>query len=139
MVGAALVGLLWAVTGGGEDRSEGDTFTATGVVHVDDEYAERDEDADSLVACQSDFQKDGHKGGAEVTVLNGSGEVLAASALGPNTFADEEIGSDCLLRFQVPDVPAGEKHYRIAVAGQSPVTTTEDVLSSGSFVSTVGD
>ncbi|MFD8204781.1 hypothetical protein [Streptomyces sp. NPDC059701] len=121
------------------DSRESEAFTATGMVRVDDEYTEEDEDAEDTGYCQSDFQKDGYEGGAEVTVLNGSGEVLAASTLDLGIYEGDEIPSDCLLRFQVPDVPAGQKHYRVVVAGKPPVTTTEEALNSGDFVITVGD
>lgn len=71
------------------------------------------------------------KGGAEVTVEDSEGKVVALGRVkGPGEVGDGGLNAPCIFTVDIPDVPAGGRFYRITVGSSgTPFTLKESELS----------
>lgn len=107
--------------------TSGNQFTATGTVRLTFGQFEQSTTPRSK-DCWGAGGFDDLRPGAQVTVEDPSGKVLAAGTITTGE-ADALAGSrQCALRFEVADIPAGETLYGLVVGRRDPVQMREETL-----------
>jgi hypothetical protein len=128
-VGAGLVGGIWAVAAGSGSSGPG-TFTLEGTFELT-------EDATSTGGgCGGSYDSgyDDIQEGASVTVYGAKGDVVATGELGDSSFVDYT----CTFEVAVPDVPKGEKFYKVEVSHRGTVQLSAKEAENGEFAASLG-
>lgn len=127
-VGAGLVGGTWAITA--HDGSSGPgTFTLKGSFTLT-------EAGRTSTGCGGRYDSgyDDIQEGASVTVYGAKGDVVATGALGDSSYVDYR----CTFKVAVPDVPKGEKFYKVEVSHRGTVQLTAKEAEDGKFAASLG-
>lgn len=115
--------------------SEPDRFTLTGSLTITDPNgATLDLTPDGAWTCRGDGGYSDIQPGAQVTVSDASGTVLAVGELGQGGDTVEP----CVMPITVPGVPHGEDFYRVEVAGRGGITVDKIDAQAGLVDLTVG-
>ncbi|MGV9252027.1 hypothetical protein [Streptomyces sp. NPDC003697] len=124
-VGAGLMGGIWVITA----NSEPGTFTLTGTFSLT-------EDALTLGdTCSGTGGYDDISEGTSVTVYGAKGDVIATGRLGDS----EKTGyNSCDFAVEVPDVPRGERFYKVEVSHRGTVQLTAEEAENGEFGASLG-
>ena len=126
-VGAALVGGIWAITAAAGSGGPG-TFTLEGSFTLTEDAIEYDG------GCLGTGGYDDIREGTGVTVYGAGGDVIATGELGDSTYAD----SACEFNIAVPDVPKGEKFYKVEVSHRGTLQLSAEEAENGGFAGTLG-
>jgi hypothetical protein len=127
-LGAAIVGGVWAATASGP--SGPGTFTLTGSFVLAEDAAR----TDGGCGGRYDSGYDDIHEGASVTVYGASGAVIATGELGDSSYVDYK----CTFKVAVPDVPKGEKFYKVEVAQRGTVQLSAKEAEGGDFGASLG-
>ncbi|MFF9274143.1 hypothetical protein [Streptomyces griseosporeus] len=129
-LGAGLMGAVWAVSansGSGEPA----TFTLEGTFTLTDRAVP---DADDGCSAASDSGYDDIAEGTSVTVYGAGGDVIATGQLGTSRYTD----FTCEFDIAVPDVPKGEKFYKVEVSHRGTIQLTAEEAENGELAATLG-
>ncbi|MEU4039676.1 hypothetical protein [Streptomyces collinus] len=74
--------------------------------------------------------------GTSVTVYNAAGSVVATGALSNSSY--DEDSYNCSFDVAVPDVPKGEKLYKVEVSHLGTLQLTSKEAENGEFGGTLG-
>ncbi len=124
--GAAIVGSIWAITATGS--SGPGSFTLEGTFTLNEDATEYDG------GCLGTGGYDDIREGASVTVYGASGDVIATGALGDSTYSDYT----CSYDIAVPDVPKGEKFYKVEVSHRGTLQLSAEEAENGEFAGSLG-
>ncbi|SEE65599.1 hypothetical protein SAMN05216532_8180 [Streptomyces sp. 2231.1] len=129
-VGAGLVGGIWAITAN-SGPSDPSTFTLKGSFELTDSVT-----PDGNGGCRGrlDSGYDDIAEGTSVTVYGASGDVVATGGLGKSS---EDLGT-CTFKVSVPDVPTGEKFYKVEVSHRGTLQLTAKEAENGEFAGSLG-
>ncbi|MGW6738724.1 hypothetical protein [Streptomyces sp. NPDC055013] len=129
-LGAGIVGGIWAiVANSGPDRPP--TFTLKGTFTLtEDAISTGDDDC----SASYDSGYDDIAEGTSVTVYGAKGDVIATGELGDSTYADYA----CLFDIAVPDVPKGEKFYKIEVSHRGTLQLSAKEAENGELTASLG-
>ncbi|MFJ8504936.1 hypothetical protein [Streptomyces avermitilis] len=128
--GAAIVGGTWAITANsGPDAPA--TFTLKGSFALTDSVV-----PDGNGGCGGTRGYDDILEGASVTVYGASGDVVATGGLGNSTYDGDAY--DCTFKVAVPDVPKGEKFYKVEVSHRGTVQLSGKEAENGGFGASLG-
>ncbi|MFF9607646.1 hypothetical protein ACF1GY_36195 [Streptomyces sp. NPDC014684] len=132
-IGAAVVGGAWLVTAT-TGPSEPATFTLKGTFALTDSvYTDPGDDS-----CRgsADSGYDDIAEGTSVTVYGAEGDVIATGSLGQSN--SDETGTACTYKIAVPDVPSGEKFYKVEVSHRGTVQLTAEEAENGELAASLG-
>jgi hypothetical protein len=130
LVGAGLVGGAWAVTA----NSGPGTFTLKGSFALTDSvYTDPD---DNSCRGSADSGYDDIAEGTSVTVYGADGDVIATGSLGESE--SDEDGGICTFKIAVPDVPKGQKFYKVEVSHRGTVQLSGEQAENGELAATLG-
>ncbi|MBL3664503.1 hypothetical protein JL475_00385 [Streptomyces sp. M2CJ-2] len=91
--------------------------------------------SDTGSGCEGSGGYDDISEGTSVTVYGASGDVIATGRLGDS----ETIGyGTCTFDVAVPDVPKGEKFYKVEVSHRGTVQMSAEEAENGEFAGTLG-
>ncbi|GAA5706501.1 hypothetical protein [Streptomyces avermitilis] len=128
--GAAIVGGTWAITANsGPDAPA--TFTLKGSFALTDSVV-----PDGNGGCGGTRGYDDILEGAGVTVYGASGDVIATGGLGNSTYDGDTY--DCTFKVAVPDVPKGERFYKVEVSHRGTVQLSGKEAENGDFGASLG-
>jgi len=127
--GAAVVGLLWALSTGGSSSGSGGTFDLTGSMTL------TSSSVTVSSGCGGVSGYDDIRQGAAVTVYDESGKVLATGALGAGT---PKGLHGCDFTVTVRDVPKGSKFYQVEVSHRGKINLSSSAAEAGLFGATLG-
>lgn len=127
LVGASLVGGLWAITA--NSHSGPGTFTLTG------SFTLTEGASDNGSGCEGSGGYDDISEGTSVTVYGANGDVIATGQLG-----DSESSSygTCDFGVSVPDVPKGQKFYKVEVSHRGTIQLTAKEAENDGFAGSLG-
>jgi hypothetical protein len=125
--GAAIVGGIWAITATTGTGGPG-TFTLEGTFTLNEDATEYDS------GCLGTGGYDDIREGAGVTVYGASGDVIATGALGDSTYSDYT----CTYDIAVPDVPKGEKFYKVEISHRGTLQLSAEEAENGEFAGSLG-
>lgn len=126
--GAALVGGAWAITAySGPGKPE--TFTLKG------HFTLLEDASETGSGCEGSGGYDDISEGASVTVYGASGDVIATGNLGNSKTITY---GTCRFNVAVPDVPRGEKFYKVEVSHRGTVQMSAEEAEGGEFGATLG-
>lgn len=126
--GAGIVGGIWAITAN-SGPSEPATFTLKGAFALTEKAL-----ADGNT-CEGTGGYDDISNGTSVTVYGAKGDVIATGRLGDS----EKAGyGGCIFDVAVPDVPKGEKFYKVEVSHRGTIQLTAEEAESGEFAGSLG-
>ncbi|MEV4784023.1 hypothetical protein AB0K53_00965 [Streptomyces tuirus] len=127
-VGAGIVGATWAITANNGPNKPA-TFTLEGTFALT-------EDAVALGdSCHGTGGYDDIGTGTSVTVYGAKGDVVATGQLG----GGKETGyGACDFTVNVPDVPKGEKFYKVEVSHRGTLQLTAEEAENGEFAGSLG-
>ncbi|MEU0589958.1 hypothetical protein [Streptomyces ardesiacus] len=127
-IGAGVVGGIWAITAN-TGPSKPATFTLEGAFALTE---------NALVVgdtCEGTGGYDDISNGTSVTVYGAKGDVIATGHLGDS----EKAGyGSCIFDVSVPDVPKGEKFYKVEVSHRGTIQLTAEEAEGGEFASSLG-
>lgn len=132
VVGAGLVGAAWAATAI-SDLGKPETFTLKGDFALTDEVY-----LDPEGGCRGSFDS-GYKDiaeGTSVTVYGAKGDVIATGSLGESKA--DELGITCTFKIAVPQVPKGEKFYKVEVSHRGTVQLSAKQAENGDLAASLG-
>ncbi|MGI5134256.1 MULTISPECIES: hypothetical protein [unclassified Streptomyces] len=143
VIGAGAVGGAWASTDASDHAtkknattntlttsSQPQTFTLTGTFELNSSAVD-----DGAGGCKGSNGYDDIFEGAEVTVYDAAGSVIATGYLGSSTSED---GGKCSFDVSVADVPKGKNFYKVEVSHRGTVQLTEAQAESGAFAASLG-
>ncbi|AGS73902.1 hypothetical protein [Streptomyces collinus] len=130
IVGAGLVGTAWVITANSGPGAPG-TFTLKGDFELTDSVV-----PDGDGGCAGNGGYDDIREGTSVTVYNAAGSVVATGAL--NSPRYDEDSYNCSFAVAVPDVPRGEKFYKVEVSHRGTLQLTSKEAENGEFGGTLG-
>ncbi len=130
--GAGLVGAAWAVTAI-SDLGTPDTFTLKGNFALTDEVS-LDPDGACRGGVGSGFEDIAE--GTSVTVYGAKGDVIATGDLGKSKADDS--GMICTFKIAVPQVPTGEKFYKVEVSHRGTVQLSAKQAENGELAANLG-
>lgn len=127
-LGAGTVGGAWAITANnGPDTPP--TFTLTGKFSLTEDAVALDG------SCHGTGGYDDIGTGTSVTVYGAKGDVVATGQLG----GGKETGfGACDFTVNVPDVPRGEKFYKVEVSHRGTLQLTAEEAENGEFAGSLG-
>lgn len=129
-VGAGLMGGIWAAAANsGPDAPA--TFTLEGTFALT-EKATLTGDDDCSGGYDSGY--DDISEGASVTVYGAKGEVIATGSLGDSEYASYS----CVFDIAVPDVPKGEKFYKVEVSHRGTIQLSAEEAENGDLFASLG-
>jgi hypothetical protein len=129
-LGAGIVGGAWAITANsGPDKPA--TFTLKGTFTLTDRAVPGDGDG-CTAAYDSGY--DDIAEGTSVTVYGAGGDVIATGHLGDSKYVDYT----CEFAVAVPDVPKGEKFYKVEVSHRGTIQLTADEAENGELAASLG-
>ena len=128
-VGASIMGGIWAITANsGPDTP--DTFTIEGAFALTEEVDASGDDC----AASYDSGYDDIAEGASVTVYGAKGDVIATGELGDSKYESYT----CIFDIAVPDVPKGEKFYKVEVSHRGTVQVSAKEAENGDLFASLG-
>lgn len=128
VLGAGIVGATWAITAN-NGPDEPATFTLTGTFALTEDAVTLDD------TCHGTGGYDDIGTGTSVTVYGAKGDVVATGQLG----GGEETGyGACDFTVNVPDVPKGEKFYKVEVSHRGTLQLTAEEAENGEFAGSLG-
>lgn len=128
--GAAIVGGAWALTASnGPDKPA--TFTLEGTFTLTEDATS----TDGGCSGRYDSGYDDIAEGTSVTVYGAKGDVVATGELGDSEYVD--TGS-CVFDVAVPDVPKGEKFYKVEVSHRGTLQLTDKEAENGELAASLG-
>ncbi|MFF7329677.1 hypothetical protein [Streptomyces sp. NPDC008150] len=89
---------------------------------------------DPGTGCQA-YGYDDITEGASVTVYGAAGDVIATGSLG---HSESVSYGTCNFDVSVPDVPKGEKFYKVEVSHRGTVQLSAEEAEGGKFAATLG-
>lgn len=129
-VGAGIVGGTWAITAlNGPDKPA--TFTLEGTFTLTEDTTSED---DGGCAGRYDSGYDDIREGTSVTVYGADGDVVATGALGKS----KDAAYSCIFDIAVPDVPKGEKFYKVEVSHRGTLQLTAEEAENGELAASLG-
>lgn len=128
-VGAGIVGGIWAITAAG-GPSEPGTFTLEGDFTLTEDATDTGDDCG--VGYDSGY--DDIAEGTSVTVYGADGDVIATGALGDSTY----LNYTCVFDISVPDVPKGEKFYKVEVSHRGTLQLSAEEAENGGLSASLG-
>lgn len=128
-VGAGIVGGAWAITA--NSHSSPGTFTLTGTFKLTDSVGS---DGDGGCKGRYDSGYDDIAEGTGVTVYGAAGDVVATGELGDSS----QDFTTCTYKVSVPDVPKGEKFYKVEVSHRGTLQLTAKEAENGGFAGSLG-
>ncbi|MFC8343643.1 hypothetical protein [Streptomyces sp. NPDC057280] len=131
VLGAAVVGGVWAITAAGSGGPE--TFTLEGSFTLTDEVVS---DGDDGCRGQYDSGYDDIAEGTSVTVYGAGGDVVATGALGDSE--EDEYGTTCTFGVAIDGVPKGEKFYKVEVSHRGTLQLTAEEAENGELAASLG-
>lgn len=129
-VGAGLMGGIWAITAN-SGPSEPATFTLEGTFTLTDRAVPGD-GGGCTAAYDSGY--DDIAEGASVTVYGAKGDVIATGELGKSKYVDYT----CEFGIAVPDVPKGEKFYKVEVSHRGTIQLSAEEAENGELAASLG-
>ncbi|MFG2472271.1 hypothetical protein ACGFXB_43510 [Streptomyces canus] len=128
-VGAGVVGGIWAITAS-SGPSQPATFTLEGSFTLTDDVSDNGD------GCSGSYDSgyDDIAEGTSVTVYGASGDVVATGALGDSTYSDYA----CEFKVAVPDVPKGEKFYKVEVSHRGTLQLSAEEAENGELAASLG-
>jgi hypothetical protein len=130
LVGAGAVGGVWATTASsGPDKPE--TFTLEGAFTLTEDTVTTGDD-DCSASYDSGY--DDIAEGASVTVYGASGDVIATGELGDSKM----VSYNCRFKIAVPDVPKGEKFYKVEVSHRGTIQLSAKEAENGELAASLG-
>lgn len=127
-VGASIVGGAWLITATrGPDKP--DTFTLKGTFALTENAVAVDD------TCVGTGGYDDIHNGASVTVYGASGDVIATGQLGDSKKAGPGA---CEFQVAVPDVPKGEKFYKVEVSHRGTIQMSAEEAENGGLAASLG-
>jgi hypothetical protein len=127
--GAGVVGGIWAVTANNGTSSPG-AFELTGSFSLTEDALNDDDGGCHGIGGYDDITE-----GASVTVYGAAGAVIATGSLG---HSESVAYSTCNFDVSVPDVPKGEKFYKVEVSHRGTVQLSAKEAEAGKFAATLG-
>lgn len=129
-LGASLVGGIWAITANsGPDKPAAFTLEGTFTL-TEDATSTGDDDC----SASYDSGYDDIAEGTSVTVYGASGDVVATGELGDSTYG----GYTCEFDIAVPDVPKGEKFYKVEVSHRGTLQLSAEEAENGELAASLG-
>jgi hypothetical protein len=125
--GAAIMGGIWAITANSGSSGPG-TFTLDGTFELAESISQDDG------SCLGTGGYDDIREGTSVTVYGASGDVIATGSLGKS---DYELPT-CTYKVAVPDVPKGEKFYKVEVSHRGTLQLSAKEAENGEFAGSLG-
>lgn len=130
VVGAGLMGGIWAITANnGPDAPA--TFTLEGTFTLTERAVPSDGDG-CTAAYDSGY--DDIAEGASVTVYGAAGDVIATGELGDSKYASYA----CIFDIAVPEVPKGEKFYKVEVSHRGTIQLSAEEAENGELAASLG-
>ncbi|MGW5609373.1 hypothetical protein ACWEWI_25360 [Streptomyces sp. NPDC003753] len=129
-VGAGIVGATWAVTANSGPGDPG-TFTLKGSFELTDSVV-----PDGNGGCAGHDGYDDIRDGTAVTVYNAAGSVIGTGALDTSKYDEDTY--KCSFDVAVPDVPKGEKFYKVEVSHRGTLQLTAEEAENGQFGGSLG-
>lgn len=129
-IGAGIVGATWAVTAN-NGPNEPATFTLEGTFTLTEDVSS---DGDGGCAGRYDSGYDDIREGTNVTVYGAGGDVVATGALGES----KKAAYSCIFDIAVPDVPKGEKFYKVEVSHRGTVQLSAEEAENGELAASLG-
>ncbi|MFF4791860.1 hypothetical protein ACFY2M_19325 [Streptomyces sp. NPDC001276] len=127
-VGAGLVGGAWLITAN-SGPGKPDTFTLKGA------FALKEGATDNASGCEGTGGYKDISEGTAVTVYGAAGDVIATGQLGNS---ESPSWRTCIFDVSVPDVPKGEKFYKVEVSHRGTVQLTAKEAEAGGFAASLG-
>jgi len=125
--GAGLMGAVWGITA--------TTGTGPGTFTLEGAFALTEDASDNGSGCQGTGGYDDIAEGTSVTVYGADGDVIATGHLGDSN--SPGYGT-CTFDVSVPDVPKGEKFYKVEVSHRGTLQLTAKEAENGEFAGTLG-
>lgn len=126
-VGAGIIGGIWAITA--NSTTSPATFTLTGTFSLTENALTLGDN------CEGTGGYDDIREGTSVTVYGANGDVIATGELGDST----KVGyGACDFAIAVPDVPKGEKFYKVEVSHRGTIQLTAEEAEDGDFAGSLG-
>jgi len=129
-VGAALVGAVWVITANTSDSGPG-TFTLEGEFVLTDSVAPSGDGGCAGLRGYDDIRE-----GTSVTVYGAAGEVVGTGSLGNSKYDREDY--TCTYKVAVPDVPKGERFYKVEVSHRGTLQLSAEEAEDGEFAGSLG-
>lgn len=130
VAGAGIMGGIWAITANsGPDAPA--TFTLEGTFTLTDDVVPTDGDG-----CSASYDSgyDDIAEGASVTVYGAGGDVVATGELGDSKYASYA----CIFDVAVPEVPKGEKFYKVEVSHRGTIQLSAEEAENGELSASLG-
>ncbi|MFI2644452.1 hypothetical protein [Streptomyces sp. NPDC018610] len=128
-VGAGIVGSIWAITANSGPGTP-ETFTLKGTFTLTEDASDN-----GLGGCEGTGGYEDIQEGASVTVYGAGGDVIATGSLGDS---DSPGYGTCAYDIAIPDVPKGEKFYKVEVSHRGTVQMTAEEAENGELAATLG-
>lgn len=128
-LGASLMGGIWAITAN-SGPSEPATFTLEGTFTLTEDATSTGDDC----SASYDSGYDDIAEGTSVTVYGAGGDVVATGELGDSTYS----GYTCEFAIAVPDVPKGEKFYKVEVSHRGTLQLSAEEAENGELAASLG-
>ncbi|MEU6371248.1 hypothetical protein ABZ876_37615 [Streptomyces sp. NPDC046931] len=133
IVGAGLVGGAWLISANSAPGKPA-TFTLKGSFALTDSvYNDPDDDS---CRGRTNSGYDDIAEGTSVTVYGAKGDVIATGSLGKSK--SDEMGVTCTFKIAVPDVPKGEKFYKVEVSHRGTVQLSAKEAENGELGASLG-
>lgn len=129
VVGAGVVGLVWALSSGGS--SEPASFTLRGTMTLTGDHVPSGPTGED---CTGYSGYDDIREGASVTVYDSAGKVVATGALETGKPSD----GACVFTAKVPGVPDGSKFYQVEVSHRGRLTVSAADAKTDGFAASLG-
>lgn len=129
VIGAAVVGLAWGLSGGGSSTPK--SFTLTGEMTLTGDNVPS---GDTSEDCTGYSGFDDIAKGAGVTVYDSAGKVVASGSLGTG----KPKSAACVFPVRVLGVPEGSKFYRVEVSHRGQITVSAAEARAGEFAASLG-
>jgi hypothetical protein len=131
--GAALVGVIWAITA--NVPAGADTFTLEGTFTLTDGVGSVGDN------CRGTGGYDDIGSGTSVTVYDAAGTTIATGSLGSSEY--ESVGEGgvldmCTFQVSVPDVPKGSRFYSVEISHRGRLQLTADEAQNAGFSGSLG-
>ncbi len=123
VVVGGITALVFTLTGDEDTPAETETFTAIGTMTLTDSSGILGAAFTSGSKCMGDRGYDDIAPGAQITIYDNTGTMLAIGRLGDGKVITP---GECLFNFEVPDVPAGHDLYQIEVSHRGKIAFTEE-------------
>ena len=129
-LGAGIVGAAWTIAALSGPGKPG-TFTLDGNFELTDSVI-----PDGNGGCAGDSGYDDIQEGTSVTVYDAAGAVVATGSLTHPKYDEDTY--NCDFTVSVPDVPKGEKFYKVEVSHRGTLQLAADDAENGEFAGTLG-